>query len=56
MVCIFLLEKLSIIDKMHQVHNFGNLVDGLVCSLIFNYLLYFACSYCVISAVTTIFV
>ena len=49
-------EKLSITDTIHQVHNLGNLVDGLVCSLIFNYLLYIDCSYCVISAITTIFV
>lgn len=56
MLCIFLLEKLSVIDKIYQVHNLSNLVDGLDCSLIFNYLLYIDCSYCVISAITTIFV
>lgn len=51
-----LLEKLSISDKIYQVLNLSNLVDGLVCSLIFNYLLYIDCSYCVIPAITTIFV
>lgn len=42
--------------QKHQVHNLSNSVDGLAFSLLFINLLCIDCSYCVIPAITTIFV